>query len=153
LTALFENHAARHETINGRDYLVIESVPKLDKDITNYEEPTALNWKETTWIDAEYLMPTRIEVELLKDNRFLLKETKFQRSYLRLEEEEADEAGHPRRAVWLENYAEGRSILKFLWLLESETFEDTSYNFKRFDGKMRVLNDSMRVLDPQDKKP
>jgi hypothetical protein len=147
LTTLFENQVVRHESINGRDNLVVESVPKASPPLPSGRETTALDWKETTWIDGEYLMPTRLEVELLKDNSFLLKGTILQQNYLRLEE--ADEVGHPTQSVWLENHAVGRNYLKFPWLLESETFEDTSYNFKRFKADTRVLTDSMRVLDPE----
>ena len=144
LAELFENHIVRHETINGRDNLVVESLPKASPDITSAKEATALDWKETTWIDAEYLMPTRFEVELVKDKRFLLTETKLQQNYFRLDGE-ATEAGHPAEPTWLENHAVGH----FLWSSGSETFDDVSYNFKRFKTDARVLNDSVQVLDPQ----
>ena len=153
LTTLFENHVVRHEIVNGRDNLVIESVPKVSPEITSVREATALDWKETTWIDAEWLMPTRFEVELLKDKDFLLKGSTQQQNYIRFEDEGVAGVGYPSRSVWLENYEKGRSNLKFLWKLESLTFEDSSYNFKRFDVKTRVLTDTMRVVDPQDKKP
>jgi len=80
LNALFDNHVVRHETINGRDNLVIESVPKSGIGPSLTQEGTALDWKETTWVDVGYVMPTRIEAELLNDKGFLLKGTTLQQT-------------------------------------------------------------------------
>jgi len=147
LNALFDNHVVRHETINGRDNLVIESVPKSGIGPSLTQEGTALDWKETTWVDVGYVMPTRIEAELLNDKGFLLKGTTLQQNYIRVEKDGPDGSGHPAGSVWVENYKTAHSKLKFLWKFEVSTFEDTSYNFKKFDAKMKVLSDSMRVLE------
>jgi hypothetical protein len=53
LNTLFDNHLVRHETINGRDNLVIESTPKSSVGVSSAPGATALDWKETTWVDVE----------------------------------------------------------------------------------------------------
>jgi hypothetical protein len=148
LATLFENRVLRHEQINGRDNLVIESVPKAYANPSSPDDRTALDWKETTWIDMDDLVPTRYDVELLNDKRFLLKGSTERREFFRLEEA-VDSAGHPARTVWLETYKEAHSILKFFWQLQSQTFEDTSYNYKKFSVDTRVLPNSVRGFSPE----
>ena len=51
LTTLFDNRALRRETIDGRETLVVESTPRADAKPQDKEAKTALDWKQTTWID------------------------------------------------------------------------------------------------------
>jgi hypothetical protein len=143
LSTLFNNRILRHEQINGRDNLVIESVPKASSSAASPVEKTSLDWTETTWIDVNDRMPTRIEVELLNDKNFLVKGSKEKREFFKLEST-PDRDGHPASAVWLLGRIEDQSALKFLWQRQFSTFEDISDNCRRFDVKMRLLPDSVR---------
>jgi hypothetical protein len=51
LTTLFDNRVLRRETIDGRETLVVESTPRADAKPQDKEAKTALDWKQTTWID------------------------------------------------------------------------------------------------------
>jgi hypothetical protein len=148
LAALFENRLLKHDRINGRDNLVVESVPKANPGAVSPEDRTALDWKETTWIDVDDLIPTRYEVELLNDKRFLLKGSTERREFFRLEEA-SDSKGRPPQTVWLESSREDHANLKFLWQRQFESFEDTSYNYKRFKVDIRLLPDSVRDVSNQ----
>jgi hypothetical protein len=154
LTSLFENRILRHDQINGRDNLVVESVPLGNPAVTSDVYRTALDWKQTIWIDTEYLMPTRYEVELLHDKDFLLKGSINRHEFVRFEET-SDTKDRPPQKVWLESYSEGQFHLKFLWERLFETFEDTSYNYRKFRVDMRVLPDSVQDVSHQsaDQKP
>jgi len=148
LATLFENRVLGHEQINGRDNLVIESVPKVNPDAVTSVERTALDWKETTWIDVDDLMPTRYEVELLHDRSYMLKGTTERREFFRLEDT-SDPNGRSTGAVWLWRFSEGHSRLKGSRGLLVIMFEDTSYNFKKFKVDIRVDADSMREITNQ----
>jgi hypothetical protein len=148
LAALFENRLLRHEQINGRDNLVVESVPKANPAAVTPVERTALDWKETTWIDVEDLMPARYEIELLNDKSFLLKGSKEQREFFKLEKY-VDTKGVSTEKVWLLRSKEGHYNLKFLWQRQFLTFEDTSYNYKKFKVDTRIDSDSMREITNQ----
>lgn len=147
LATLFENRALRHEQIIGRDNLVVESIPKANPGIVSDDERTALDWKETTWIDMADLIPTRYEAELLNDKHFLLKGTTQRRDYFRFE---WPQEGDPKETVWLENRMDGHLNIKFGRQLQFQTSEATSYNYKRFKADMRVLPDSVRESQGQD---
>jgi hypothetical protein len=148
LTALFDNRFLRHEQIEGRDNLVIESLPKSNPSDVSPVEKTSLDWKETTWIDSKDLMPTRLEVELLNDKSFLLKGSTDRRDFFPLQIP-PDRNNHPVQTVWLLRYDEGHSNLKFLWSRQTELFEDTSSNYRRFQVDARVLPDSIRDVPQQ----
>jgi hypothetical protein len=143
LATLFDNRVLRHEQINGRDNLVIESVPKRKATPSSQEERTAFDWKETTWIDAGDLIPARYEVELLHDKGPLLKGSQFRRGFFRLEEasKTKDESS---KTVWLQSDSGGHFNIKFYWYRQLETWEDTSYNFKKFKADAFFLDDSTR---------
>jgi hypothetical protein len=99
-------------------------------------------------------MPTRYEVELLHDKDFLLKGSINRHEFVRFEET-SDTKDRPPQKVWLESYSEGQFHLKFLWERLFETFEDTSYNYRKFRVDMRVLPDSVQDVSHQsaDQKP
>jgi hypothetical protein len=148
LVSLFENRVLRREQINGRDNLVIESVPKPDAQPSSEDERTALDWKETTWIDADDLIPTRYEVELLNDERFLLKGSTERRDFIQFKDS-SDPSGSSPQTVWLESTKEDHSKLKFLWQRVVEDFEDTSYDYKKFKVDLRLLEDSVQEIPNQ----
>jgi hypothetical protein len=143
LTTLFDNRVLRHEQVEGRDNLVIESVPRSSPSDVSPVEKTSLDWKETTWIDSKDLLPTRFEVELLNDKSFLLKGSTDRRDFFPLQNP-PDWSNHPLQTVWLLRHDEGHSNLKFLWSRQTELFEDTSSNYRRFKVDARVLPDSIR---------
>ena len=145
LSTMFDNRVLRHEQINGRDNLVVESVPKANAIPFTLDEKTALDWMETTWIDVNDLIPARYDVELLNDKSYLLKGTKLRRDYFRLEKA-LDTKDRLSETVWLQSSSEGHFNLKFFWYRQFETWEDTSYNYKRFKGDVRILENSMQEV-------
>jgi hypothetical protein len=152
LAGLFENHVLRHEMVDGRDTLVVESLPKASQGAASPVDRTSLDWKETTWIDLDDLMPARIEAVLLNDKGFLLKGTTEQREFLRWQDP-SDKNGSPPQTVWLWRRTLAHSILKFLLNLQFQTFEDTSYNFKRFKAHIHMLPNSVQEIPHQNATP
>ena len=153
LADLFDNRVLRHEQINGRDNLVVESMPKANAYPSSPEEATALDWKETTWIDVLDLIPARYEVELLKDKDTLpklLKGSKERRDFVRLEKI-FDSKDRLSETVWLQSNLEGHFNMKCLWSRQFETWESTEYNYKRFKADMRLLENSMHEVPQQGK--
>jgi hypothetical protein len=151
LATLFNNRVLGHEQINGRDNLVVESVPKANANPTSPEDKTALDWKETTWIDVGDLVPTRYEVELLNDKGSLptlLKGSKERDNYFRLEKT-FDTKDYSSETVWLHSSSEGHLNLKCLWQREFETWKDTEYNYRRFKADVRRLEGSEREITDQ----
>jgi hypothetical protein len=148
LSTVFDNRVLRHEQINGRDNLVIESVPKANAIPFTLDEKTALDWKETTWIDVNDLIPARYEVELLNDKNYLLKNSKLRRDFSRLEKA-LDPNDRSSETVWLQSREEGHFNLKFFWYRQFETYEDTSYNYKRFKADMHILENSLQEVPQQ----
>jgi hypothetical protein len=148
LTSLFDNRLLRHEQIDGRDNLVIESVPKANPGTPSGAGKTALDWKETTWIDSRALMPARFEVELLNTKGSLLKGSRDRRDFFPLEVP-GDSSGHPPQTVWLLRHDEGHFSLKILWSRQTEFWEDSSTNFRRFTVNARILPDSVRDVPQQ----
>jgi hypothetical protein len=145
LTTLFENRIVRHETIEGRDTVVVESTPRADARPANRDEKTSLNWKETTWIDSEDAMPARIVVESLADQEHLAKGNSLQLDFDRVADAPASD-GLPERAVWLLRHCISRFHLKMPWSGTSGTTEQTWSNFKKFRVDMRLLDDSVQTL-------
>jgi len=148
LAFMFDNRVLRHEQINGRDNLVIESVPKANASPSSPQEITALNWKETTWIDVVDLIPARYEVELLNDMDSLpklLKGSKLRRNYFRLVKT-IDTKESSSETVWLQTSSEGHFNGKVLWYRQFETWEATEYNFKRFKTDVHILENSIQEV-------
>ncbi len=143
LSTLFENRLLRHERISGRDCFVVESHPLPQHSPVSEEEKSALDWKETTWIDTDDLMPVRYEVELVNDKRYLLRGSTTTAEFMRTNGSTA--IGGPHQIVWMQRYFTGR----LLWEGHSETSEGTSSNFRRFRSNMRVLHDSVREVPAQ----
>jgi hypothetical protein len=141
LAELLENRIVGHEQIEGHDTLVVESTPKANTNWGSPENRTALDWKETTWIDLNDLMPVRIEVELLNDKSFLLKGSTELREYVKMQFQTST-GGESKETVWLMQTKKDHSNLKFLWKYLTQSFDDTSYNFRRFTADVHVLADS-----------
>jgi len=145
LTTLFENRAVRHELLNGRDTIVIESVPKPGAISANDSEKGALNWKQTTWIDALDAMPARFEAELLADHGHMLKGMVVQIGFERIVDTPAS-ADKPEMAVWLAHQATSRGPAKVLWTQVSMITTQTWSNYKKFHVDIRLLDDSVQEV-------
>lgn len=145
LSTLFDNRIVRHETIDGRDTIVVESTPKLDAKPANDAEKSSLNWKETTWIDADEAMPARIEVESLKDTGHVVKGMTNRLDFVRLIGTPAPD-GQPPPAVWLLESFVGKFRFKFLWVGATGETDQTWSNFKRFHVDMRLLEDTVEEV-------
>ena len=147
LATLFDNRVIRREQINGRDNLVIESVPKAIVAATTNEQ-SALDWKGTTWIDLADLMPTRYEAELLKNKRFLAKGTRTSRDFARTVFPPTSNESAPT-IVWLSSRGTDGVRVKFLWMDGEEDSEETWYNFRRFKVDLHILDDSVQPASDQ----
>jgi len=143
----FNNRIVGHESIEGRDMLVVESEPKPDAHPFSEEEKSALDWRETTWIDTADAMPARIRVESLKDRGHFAKGMTMTLEFTRVIDQPADV--HPERAVWLESGMASKFQFKMLWFGASGTTDETYSNFKKFHGDMRILEDSVQEVTPQ----
>jgi hypothetical protein len=148
LATLFENRIVRHETIDGRDTIVVESVPKHGARPANQDEKSALNWKETFWIDSIEAMPVRMEAESLADQNHMAKGTNLRFDFVRIVDTAAGK-DHPERAVWLERAFIGHLRLKMLWMSGTATTEQTWSNFKKFHVEMRLLDESIQPMPGQ----
>ena len=148
LLTLFDNRIVRHETVNGRDAAVVESVPKPNAKPANKDEETSLGWKETTWIDAEESVPARIEVELLEDRGHMSKGMTIRMDFVRLIDTPASD-GQPERSVWLQSDSISHLQFKVMWYEVSGITEQTWSNFKKFHVDMRLLEDSVQEVPGQ----
>ena len=145
LPTLFENHVLRREQLNGRDTLVIESTPKTDAKPQDDAQKSALDWKETTWIDLADAMPARLEVECLTDRKLIKKGSTFQIDLTRMAET-PEVNGAPGKAVWLQSSSTGHGEFKIFWMKGTAISEQTWSNFKRFHVDMRLLDDTMQEM-------
>jgi hypothetical protein len=151
LSKLFDNRIVRHETIGGRDTIVVESTPKLDAKPANDAEKSSLDWKETTWIDAADAMPARIQTESLKDMAHVLKGMTDRLDFVRFVGSPSPD-GQPQAPVWLLQSFAGRFRFKFLWVGATGETDQTWSNFKRFHVDMRLLEDTVEEV-PQGSTP
>jgi len=152
LVTLFDNRVVGHETIGGRDTIVVESTPKRNAKPANDAEKSSLNWKETTWIDAADAMPARIEVESLKDMGHFSKGMTMRIDMVRLAEDSSP-AGHPQQAVWLQQSVVGKFRFKLLWIAATGETDQTWSDFKRFHVDMRLLDDSVKEVPQSQTQP
>ncbi len=145
LSSLFDNRVVGREVIDGRDNIVIESTPRANATPASEHERTALDWKETTWIDVRDVMPTRYDVELLNDIKYLTKGTTDRTDFMRVEAAGTAE-GDAKQVVWL--VRSGSCRLEYLWQGKRtrEIAEDQCVNYRKFRGEMRVLQDSVREV-------
>jgi hypothetical protein len=145
LTTLFDNRVVGHETINGRDMMVVGSTPKPDARPANEMEKSALNWKETTWIDVADAMPARIEVELLRDEGHFAKGMTNRIDFERFVDLPAT-GTQQEQAVWLQQSFVGRFRFKLLWFGATGETDQTWSDFKRFHVDMRLLEDTVEEV-------
>jgi hypothetical protein len=146
LASAFENRLIRNETVNGRDNLVVESVPRMGVNPISEEEKTAIEWKETTWIDAEDLMPTRYVAELLIDKRdVLFKGSTVEVDFVRLDPSSMPQSGLTK-PVWLWHGQKYRGISRFGSARGVGTCEQTAANYKKLQSDMRLVDDSVREV-------
>jgi hypothetical protein len=142
LTTLYDNRVVGHETISGRETIVIESTPKPDARPASEMEKSALNWRETTWIDVADAMPAQIEVESLKDVGHMAKGMTTRAEFERMVDT-AGSATELERAVWLQRSVVSRFQFKLLWIGLSGETDQTWSDFRRFHVDMRLLEDTV----------
>jgi hypothetical protein len=156
LLTLFENRVVRHETLDGRDTLVVESVPKADAKPTNANEKSALSWKQTSWIDAQDAMPVRYDAEKLNDDGRTAKGGTIRYDFVRLIDVPASK-DHSESAVWMLRHVTSHFRFKMLWVSVTGTTEQTWSNFKKFHVDMRLLEDTVEETtdheDSQEQSP
>ena len=145
LTTLFDNRIVGHETIGGRDTIVVESTPKLDAKPANDGEKSSLDWKETTWIDAADAMPAQLEVESVKDLGHFARGMTMRVGFIRLVES-ASEGGLTQQAVWLQQSVVSKFHFKMMWIGLSGETDQTWSDFKRFHVDMRLLDDTVKEV-------
>ncbi len=148
LATLFDNRVVRREILNGRDTIVIESMPKPGAHPANNDDKSSLNWKETTWIDVADAMPARIEVELLTDTSHMEKGATDRIDFIRIADTSGD-ADKPASAVWLKSHFQANFQFKVVWVNLTGTSEQTWSNYKRFHVDMRLLDDSVEEATPK----
>lgn len=142
LDSLFDNQIIGHELVNGRDNLVVESTPKADAKPQSDREKTALDWKETTWIDVEDVMPTRYTIKLINGKHYLMKGSTSSIEFTRWPVTRSTNLQSPRY-VWLIHGLTGSSLYSPKC---SESLSEDYYNYKRFQSDAHVLEDSVREV-------
>jgi hypothetical protein len=142
LDTLFDNRVIGHELINGRDTLIVESTPKVDAKPHSDREKTALDWRETTWIDIEDAMPARYDVKLVNRKSYLLNESTLSIQFARLPVTESGNSQLPPN-VWL---MQNDNALFIFWPANSEVLHDDYYNYKRFQSEAHVIDDSVQEV-------
>ncbi len=142
LATLFSNHIVGYDRIEGRDVVIIESMPRSDAKPSNDEETSALGWKQKSWIDLSDAIFARIEVESLADISHFVKGTTLRLDFDRIGETPMDGA-HPEQAVWLLRRTIGQVRFKLLWMGGSGTTEQTWSNYKKFHVDMHLLEDTV----------
>jgi hypothetical protein len=148
LDSSFDNRVLRHDVIDGRDNIVIESTPRANATPASEHEKTALYWKETTWIDVKDRMPTRYDAELVNDLNYLTKGTTTSIEFMRMEAP-ATAAGNPDQVVWLVHRSAGH--LGYLWRRKPTwcTSEEELVNYRKFRSDMRMVDNSVREVPSQ----
>ena len=148
LTSLFDNAAVRREDVNGRETIVVESTPRSDARPKDTDAKTALDWKQTTWIDVQDEMPVRFIAEKLNDDNHDLKGTTMQFDFVRLVDQAAVGApsGHP---VWLEKGFKSMFRVKMMFMTFNGITEQTWDDFKKFHVDVRLLLDTMTEVEKE----
>jgi hypothetical protein len=146
LTTLFNNRLLRHELIQGREVLVIESQPRADAHPASDLERSALDWKETTWLDVEDAVPVRYKVELLVDKGgSLRKGSTSQVEFTRLQDLPSAPDSAPRH-VWLEQHSESTFIERLLGMQFTERNDITSSNFRKFHSNSHLVEGAVQEI-------
>ncbi len=145
LDTLFDNRLVGHQLINGRDNLIVESMPKADAKPQTDRERTALDWKETTWIDIEDEMPSRYDLELIGSKKYLLKGSAFSLEFARLPVAQTGQLQLPL-SLWLMHSDSGHFLFGSKY---SEVLQDDYFHYKMVKSEARLLRDRERqVPDP-----
>jgi hypothetical protein len=145
LATLFENRIVRQEEIGGREVVVVESQAMSNAKPATAEEKSSVDWKETTWIDLEDAMPSRVEAELLKGQEHFEKGMTVHIDFVRWAGPAATKGAAPQ-GVWLQGY----SVSHFrFWTPLNKGFgitEKTWSNFKRFQVDVRLLEEPVEEM-------
>ena len=145
LDTLFDNRVAGYELINGRDNLVVESTPKINANPASDRARTALDWKETTWIDVEDAMPTRYEAELLRDKNYLLKGSTSRCEFARLPVTQSENSHWPEN-VWMVHGWIAHYSWRMFRITNSSVSQADFYNYERFQSDAHILEDSVQEV-------
>jgi len=148
LTTLFDNRALRRETIDGRETLVVESTPRADAKPQDKEAKTALDWKQTTWIDLQDEIPVRFIAEKLNDDNHAFKGMTIQLDFLRLVDKPA-EGDQTEQPIWLEKEFKSKFRMKIIFINADGITEQTWSDFKKFHVDVRLLEDSVQEVPDQ----
>ena len=112
------------------------------------EARTALDWKQTTWIDLQDEMPVRFIAEKLNDGNHELKGTTIQFDFVRLALQPG-EGSTSSQAVWLGKEYKSGYFIKILFIKVRGVTEQSWSDFKRFHVDIRLLPDTMRTVEEQ----
>jgi hypothetical protein len=148
LDTLFDNRVLGHQAIDGRDTLIVESTPRADAKPQSDREKTALDWRETTWIDVKDAIPSRYDVELInRKGDTLLPRTTSSTEFARLPVTQAGTSQLPAY-VWLQHAGTGHFI--FAGSKNSEVYKEEFYNYRRFQADAHVREDSVEEVPAPD---
>lgn len=148
LTSLYDNRAVRREDIDGRETLVVESTPRSDARPDDTAAKTALDWKQTTWIDVRDEMPVRFIAEKLNDSNHDLKGTTLQFDFVRLVDQ-STEGASPGQPVWIQKEFKSTFRMKMMFMTFNRITEQTWNDFKKFHVDVRLLLDTMTEAEKQ----
>lgn len=145
LPTLFDNRVVGHEQVAGREAVVVESTPRVGVVGSGAGEQSALREKETTWIDVQDAMPVRVETTQLVDAG-VLAGTTFRLDYQRLEDALGG-ASQRSAPVWAMSQVDAKGAMKIYWMTGRFETVQTFTNYKRFRVDVRLLDDSVQVMD------
>jgi hypothetical protein len=83
LVDLFSNRVIGEEAVDGRQTIVIESVPRADVQPADEEQRRALHKQVKLWVDREDMIVSRIEATLVADDASMKKGTRARIEFLR----------------------------------------------------------------------
>ncbi len=144
LATLFDNRITGEQLVDGRETLVVESTPKPGAK-PDAAEMTALNWRETTWIDVQDDMPVRTIAVALKDMKLLRKGFTFRLDWERVLPPPDERNGQP---AWLEKHFSGQGWSKILLMNRRVDTEETYSDYKKFQVDVRFLDNTVKPAPP-----
>jgi len=148
LATLFSNHIVGFEKIDGRDTVVIESLPLPDARPRNGDEKSALDWKQKSWIDLGDAMFARVEAESLSDKNHVAKGMTIRMDFERIADDQPGK-GQPGLSVWLPHASTQRFGFKMLWVGVTGITEQTWSNYRKFHVDMRLLEETVTPVSAE----
>ena len=143
LTTLFNNRVTGETVVNGRKTYVVVSTPKADANPSGAGEKSALNWKQTTWIDEADDMPVRTVAVALRNEKMFRKGMLIQVDMERLPPRPDNPGGG---AVWVQQDSIAKGWARVL-LFDRRVETVTRYSdYKKFAVDVRLLPNTMRMV-------